>query len=780
MKHASISPSDVNGQPSHQQSGQQSSEQAQHLIGRRTLLKAGAGALVVGFSAASTLAHAAAPTSAPALRPAKSVAKDLVDSFVSIEPGGKVTIFVGKVDLGTGTKTAMAQMAADELDVAFEQIEMVMGDTATTPDQWITGANLTIAQGGGELRKACATARSALLARASTRLGVPATELTVNKGIVSAKSDAAKSVSYSDLVQGASSADLKVDAKAVIKPASSYRVVGKSIPRVDIPAKVTGEFVYAHDVRLPGMLHARVVRADELGARLEAVDDSAARKVTGFVQTVRRGDFVAVVAKSEWGAIKAARALKLTWSAGTGLPDKATVFDYWRKQPIAKEEATQKVGDALAVLATSAKRVKASYEFAVQTHASIGPSCAVADFADGKLTVWSPSQATHSMQSELASVTGVPLEKVRLLYVDGSGCYGRNGHEDATADAALIASLIGKPVRVQWMRADETARAPKSPPRAIDLEAGFDADGNLVAWSGDFHIALNHIVAFKPLDFPLLAAIDQGMPKPGNWVGFLFQNAGAPYAVPNIRVNTRHVAKAFFRSAHLRSPGRIENSFANESFMDELAASAKADPAEFRLKHIKDPRAVAVIQAAMKRANYETRVGVNVAAGNANADIAKGRGISYVRYNNTTTYVAAVAEVEVNRKTGAVRVTRVCVGHDCGQIINPDGLANQIEGGVIQTVSRTLMEQVQWDATKVTSVDWATYPILRFPDVPRVEVDMINTPGDVSWGAGEPTATAIPAAIGNAIFDATGARMRSIPFTPDKVKTALATVGKTA
>ena len=773
MTHAINTPSDLPVHPNR--------EPANPLMQRRTLLKAGAGALVVGFSSTATLAPAATATSAAALRPAKATAKDLVDSFVSIEPGGKVTIFVGKVDLGTGTRTAMAQMAADELDVAFEQIDMVMGDTATTPDQWITGANLTIAQGGAELRKACATARAALLARAAARLSVPATELTVTNGVVSSKSDATQSVSYSELVQGAGSigsAGVKVDAKAAIKPASSYRVVGKSIPRVDIPTKVSGEFIYVHDVRLPGMLHARVVRADELGARLQAVDDSAARRTTGFVQTVRRGDFVAVVARTEWGAIKAARALKLTWSAGTGLPDKATVFDYWRAQPIAKEEATQKVGDAPAALASSARRVKASYEFAVQTHASIGPSCAVADFSDGKLTVWSPSQATHSMQSELASVTGVALDKVRLLYVDGSGCYGRNGHEDATADAALIATLIGKPVRVQWMRADETARAPKSPPRAIDLEAGFDADGNLVAWSGDFHIALNHIVAFKPLDFPLLAATDLGMPKPGNWVGFLFQNAGAPYAVPNIRVNTRHVEKAFFRSAHLRSPGRIENSFANESFMDELAADAKVDPAEFRLKHIKDPRAVAVIQVAMKRAGWQGRVGMNPVAGNA--DVVKGRGISYVRYNNTTTYVAAIADVEVNRKTGAVRVTRVCVGHDCGQIINPDGLANQIEGGVIQTVSRTLLEQVEWDKTRVTSVDWATYPILRFPDVPRVEVDLINTPGDVSWGAGEPTGTTIPAAIGNAIFDATGARLRSIPFTPEKVKAALAAVGKSA
>ena len=747
-------------------------------VNRRTVLKAGMGALVVGFSFRALPADGQTMPALPTLRSAKSVAKDAVDSFLSINGDGKITVFVGKVDLGTGTKTAMAQMAADELDVPFSRIEMVMGDTATTPDQWMTGANLTIAQGGGELRRACATARAAIMAKAATKFAVPASDLMVEQGVVRVKADPTKSASYAELLQGSKGFDLKVDAKAPIKTAADYREVGKSIPRVDIPDKVTGKFVYAHDVRLPGMLHARVVRADAIGGRVQAVDDSAAKKVNGFVQTVRKGDFVAVLAKSEWAAIKAARALNVTWSAGKGLPDKATVFDYWRKQPLAKEEATQNVGDAPAALAASARRVKASYEFAVQTHASIGPSCAVADFAGGKLTVWSPSQATHSMQTELAAITGLPAADIRLLYVDGSGCYGRNGHEDATADAALLATLVGKPVRVQWMRADETARAPKSPPRAIDLEGGFDKDGNLSSWSGDFYIAVNHIVAFKPLDFPLLAAADVGLPKPGNWVGFLFQNAAAPYALPNLSVKTKHIAETFFRSAHLRSPGRIENSFANESFMDELAADAKADPAEFRIKHIKDPRALAVINAAMKRSGWASRVGTNAAA--SHGDTASGRGIAYVRYNNTTTYVAAVAEVEVNRITGEVRVKRVCVGHDCGQIINPNGLANQIEGGVIQTVSRTLLEEVQWDREKVTSVDWVSYPILRFPQVPRVEVDMINVPGDVSWGAGEPTATAIPAAIANAIYDATGARLRSIPITPDKVKAAIAALGKTA
>ena len=466
------------------------------------------------------------------------------------------------------------------------------------------------------------------------------------------------------------------------------------------------------------------------------------------------------------------------WLAGTGLPEQAKIYEYWRGLPVAKQELTQNVGDAPAAIAASAQRVKASYEFPVQTHASLGPSCAVARFEGGELTIWSASQATHSMQHEVASVVGLPMERIRLVYLDGSGCYGRNGHEDATADAALVATLIGKPVRVQWSRADETARAPKSAPRVMDMEAGLDANGNVQAWSGDFYIALNHIAAFKPLDFPLLAATDTGLAKPGNWVGFLFQNSAAPYAFPHTRVNTRHLASTPFRSSHLRSPGRIENSFANESFADELALAAGMDPAAFRLKHLKDPRGIAVIEAATKRAGWQTRVGPNPAA--AGGDVLKGRGISYVRYNNSSTYVATVAEVEVNRRTGAVLVKRMCIGHDCGQIVNPDGLANQIEGGAIQTVGRTLIESVQWDATKVTSVDWATYPILTADAVPKVEVDMIDRPGETSWGAGEPTATTIPAAIANAVFDAIGVRLRTLPLTPERVLAGLAAQRKAA
>ncbi len=734
---------------------------------RREFLKA-SGALAIGFSMMG--ATAAGASSGPALRAPKSVAKEAVDSWLSISPDNRITVYSGKVDLGTGTRTALAQMAAEELDVAFERIEMVMGDTATTPDQWMTGANLTISQGGTELRRAAASARKILVDRAAQRLGVPVADLIVEDGVVRVKTNPALAVRYNELL--GNGLQMQVDPKAEMKKAPQYKVIGRSIPRVDIPAKVTGEFEYVHDVRLPGMLHARVVRPDDIGAKVLSVDDSAARKVNGFVQTVRKGNFVAVVARSEWGAIKAARALKVSWGMGTGLPDQATVFESWRKRPIAKEDVTQTTGNVAEALGGAAKRVKATYDFAVQTHATIGPSCAVADFKDGKLTVWTSSQATHSMQHELSLITGLPQSAIRLTFIEGAGCYGRNGTEDAAADAAVIAQLIGKPVRLQWTRADETARSPKSPPRTMDFEAGLDAQGNVVAWSSEFYIALNHIVAFKPLDFPLLAATDVGIPRPGNWIGFLFQNSGQPYQIANVKVNTKHVAEAFFRSSHLRSPGRIENSFANESFMDELASAAGVDPVEFRMRYLKDSRASDVIQAAAKLAGWQKRAGPNPDAGSGN--IVKGRGISYLRYNNAITYVAAVAEVEVNKATGEIKVRRICLSHDCGEMVNPDGVANQVEGGVQQTVSRTLMETVKWDRSKVLSVDWASYPIARFPDMPKVELALIDRPGTPAWGAGEPTACAIPGAIANAVFDATGVRVRSIPLTPDKVKAALA------
>ena len=737
-------------------------------IDRRAFL-ASSGALVVGFSWAGTAAAAAVP----ALAPAKAVDKARIESFVAIGADGRATVYTGKVDLGNGSRTAMSQLAADELDLPFDRITLVMGDTATTPDQWLTGASTTIAQGGMELRRACATARAALLARGAAKLGLATEDASCRDGAVFAKAEPARRVGYGELASSAP-LELAVDPKVVLKKPADYQSIGKSVPRVDIPGKVTGEWTYVHDFRVPGMLHARVLRPGAIGASLLSFEDSAAKKIDGFVRTVRKGDFLAVLAKTEWGAIKAMRAVRTQWGGAEPLPEQATVFDHWRSLKVAKEDVTQNVGDARAAMTAitnPARKVKARYDFAVQTHASMGPSCAVADFQGGQLTVWSASQATHSLVTEIAPIVGLAPEKIRIVYLEGSGCYGRNGHEDASADAALLAVLTGQPVRVQWMRDDEMARSPKSPPRSIDLEAGLDDAGNIVAWQGDFWIALNHIVAFKPLDFPLLAASETGQPRPGNWVGFLFQNSGVGYALPNVRVNTRHVEKAFFRSAHLRSPGRIENTFANESFIDELAFAAKADPAEYRLRVMKDPRAVSVIQKAMSRAKWQTRAGINTAG--AAGDIARGRGISYLRYSNNNTYVAAVAEVAVNRKTGEIKVERVCVAHDCGLVVNPDGTINQIEGGTIQTVSRTLMEAVRWDKREVLSRDWVSYPILRHDQVPRVEVDLIDRPDQPTFAVGEPTPCTIPAAIANAVFDATGARLREVPFTPDRVRAAL-------
>lgn len=739
---------------------------------RREFLKAsGAGMLVVSFSMGVNSASANY-----GLRPPKSVAKDVLDSWLTIDRDGKITVFVGKVDLGTGTKTALSQIAAEELSVPFERISMIMGDTATTPDQWLTGAAITLQQGGGELRVAAANARMALLNRAAEKLQVPVTELSVKDGVITASSKPGQALAYGDII--GDGFKLKVDPKAPVKSPKEYTIVGKSIQRVDIPDKVSGEHPFVHDFRLPGMLHARVIRPLQAGATLVSFDDTDAKKLKGFVQTVRKDNFLAVVCKDEWCAVKAAKAVKANWSAGRELPPQAKIYDHWRQLPIAKTDVTQNVGNIDAALSSSAKRIKATYNFAVQTHASAGPSCAVADFRDGKMTLWSASQATHSMQDEIAVLTKLPKGSIRLIYLDGSGCYGRNGHEDATADAALIAQLIGKPVRVQWMRHDETALAPKSPPRTMDFEGSFDAQGNVTGWQSDFYIALNHIAAFKPLDFPLLAMADTGNPRPGNWVGFLFQNSAAPYALPNIKVTTKHIDQSIFRASHLRSPGRIENSFANESFMDELAAAAKADPAEFRLKHLSDPRAVDVIKAVLKASNWQTRPGPNPAS--AQGNVAKGRGISYVRYNNAITYVATVAEVEVNRTTGQITVTRVFVAHDCGQIVNPDGVTNQIEGGVIQTVSRTLMEEVKWNGNQVTSVDWASYPILQFPAVPKVVTTLIDRPGQPVWGAGEQTPTTVPAAIANAVYDAIGVRLRTIPFTPASVKLAMSQAPKAA
>lgn len=733
---------------------------------RRSFIQSG-GALVVACS----LPNAG---SAQALAPAgKTLAKDMVDAWLAIGRDGGVTVYTGKVDLGTGVRTALAQMVAEELDVRHASVTLVMGDTALTPDQGQTASSVTIQGAGVELRQAAATARKALVERAASRLGVPAGELRVEDGVVLARSGAAKA-SFGELV-GDQRFEMKVDRAAPVKKPSEYKLVGKSVPRVDIPAKLTGAFTYMHDFRLPGMLHARVVRPTAIGAKLESVDEASVRDVPGFVQIVRKQDFIAVLARTEWGAIQASRKLKLAWSGGGGLPDQSKLYASVRATPVAREEVPVRVGNAKGTLAASGKVVRATYEFPINTHGSIGPACAVAQVKDGALTIWSASQATHSLQSELTTVVGMPKERIRLVYLEGSGCYGRNGHEDCTADAALIATLTGHTVRVQWMREDEHGWDPKSPPLVVDMAGAVDGAGFISAWHGEFFMP-THTGSLD--DFPLLAAVASGVPRRGPYTGSIQQNAPAPYEISNALVEVHRLKDTPLRPSHLRTPGRMQNTYANESFMDELAAAARQDPLLFRMKHLSGERAMAVLNGVARLSNWESRASPGPAAGKGR--MMKGRGVAYVRYEGNRTYVAATAEVEVNRDTGKVRVTRICVSHDCGLVVNPDGLRNQIEGGVIQTVSRTLVEEVKFDRQRVTSTDWASHPILTFSDVPEVAIDIINRPQERPWGAGEPVAAVVPSAIAGAIHDATGIRLRTIPFTPERMLAALRATARAA
>jgi len=731
---------------------------------RRDMLKGG-GALVVSFSLAP-LGDAQAQGAAGA----KPVVLTEVDSFLAIDARGTVTVYSGKVDLGTGTDTALRQIAAEELDVALSKVNLITGDTTLTPDQGKTWGSLTIQVGGTQIRNAAAAARGALLDEAAKRLNVKREDLKVADGVVSAGN---KRVTYAQLI-GGKSFSLKFDhtKPAQAKDPATHTVVGRPVPRVDIPDKVTGRFTYMQDFRVPGMLHGRVVRPPAIGATLESVDEASVKDVPGLVKVVREGNFLGVVAQSEWGAISAARKLKATWSKWEGLPEQAKLFEYVRGTQVAKDEVTGNVGDTAAAMATDGvRKFAATYDFAIHTHGSIGPSCAVAEFKDGKLTSWSASQATHDLRKQLAEMFSLPAENVHCVYVEGSGCYGRNGHEDAAADAALLAKAVGRPVRVQWSRADEHGWDPKGPPTLIDLRASLDASGNVTAWESEFFIPQNTAGSFM---VPLTPATLAGLPQKGDIApGNIFQNSAIPYKFANVKTVCHRLETTPFRPSWIRTPGRMQNTYANECFMDELAATAKADPIDFRLKYIDpaDKRGIEVLNRLKALAKWQT--GPSPQPGGTNGALAKGRGVAYVKYELVRTYVGIVADVEVDRNSGVIKVTHIYLTHDCGQIINPDGLRNQIDGNMLQTISRTLIEELKFDRSMVTSLDWASYPILTFPDIPEITVELINQPNAPPWGAGEPSASVVPSAISNAVFNATGVRLRSIPYTPGKVKAAM-------
>jgi CO/xanthine dehydrogenase Mo-binding subunit len=756
-------------------------------ISRRQFAR-NASSLLIGFSLADT---AVVPEifAVPQREGATSFPTGRLNSWLRIERDGIIRVFTGKMDCGQGVETALAQIVAEELDVSPGRVALVMGDTSTTADQGGVGSSSTISQGSRPLRNAAATARALLLQLGSRRLEVRPDQLEVRDGIIRVKNDSSKSISYADLigddglnetlnVSGAGFG-LNVEGTGKPKDPASYTVVGTSVPRKDIPPKILGQFQYVTDVRVPGMLHGRVVRPAGVGAKLIGIDEDSVKGIPGYVKTVVKGDFVGVVAESEWAAIKAAKALKAMWTAPLqAFPEQKDLYPHMRSAVPRLTRETVKRGDAATGLANAVKKVEARYEFPFQSHATMGPGCAIADVhMDGVTTVWSGGQKSHHLQRGYSELLGVPLDKVRVVWVQDAGSYGRPGFEDTGADALLLSQAIGRPVRVQWMRADMTSWGPKGPAAVYDLVAGLDAKGDVSGLQFTSRAYSGGEIHFLPATAGnYLASQLSGIPNKSGVNEFADWGVRAPdYTFENLHA-VAHVLAAFHDTAsplnttHLRDPEGPATSFAVESFMDELAAAAGADPIEFRLKYLSDARAKAVLIAAAERARWESRPSPKKNAGAG--DIVTGRGIALATRNGT--YVGTIAEVEVHRRTGAVRVTRFVCAHDCGLVVNPDGLRAAISANLVQSLSRSLKEEVMFSRSNVTSADWRTYPVARFSDIPaQVDIVLLNHPEIPPGGAGEAATRPTAAAIGNAIFDATGARVRQGPLTPARVKAAL-------
>ena len=729
-------------------------------LSRRTFAK-GLGGIVLAFSLDPKIVLAQA-----AKLPGSLDNNRMLDAWIRINADGTATVFTGKVELGQGIATALWQIAAEELDLPLARVKMISADTALTPDEGVTSGSQSIEYGGTAIRLAGAEVRAILIDLAAKRFGVAADTLRVADGTIA--SPDGRTVGYGDL---AAEIDLKreVTGKVAPKPPSTHTIVGKSIPRVDIPAKVTGGAAYVQDMRLPGMLHGRVVRPPRYGAKLDSVDETAARAIPGVIAVVRDGSFLGVVAEREENAIKARLALVASakWSGGNALPDPAKLYDHLlsltTEDKVISEKAAP-VPDGVTVL-------EATYRKPYMAHASIGPSCAVADFKDGKVSVWTHSQGVFPLRRDLAKALKMDQANVRCIHAEGSGCYGQNGADDVALDVALLSRAVGRPVRLQWMRDDEFAWEPYGAAMVMKAKAALSG-GRIVDWTYDVWSNTHSMRPNAPPDADNLLASwylaepfkigpATNIPQPA---GGGDRNAIPLYDFPRQRVTNHLIKEMPLRVSALRTLGAYANVFALESFMDELALAAGADPVAFRLAHLKDPRARAVIEAAAKKAGWK-----DGEKGNGS----RGRGIGFAKYKNLATYVAVVAEVEVDRATGIVRVPRAYLAADSGQIINPDGLANQMEGAVVQSTSWTLHEHVRFDRNGILSRDWQTYPILTMPEVPHVEVELIDRPDEKPLGSGEGGQGPAVAAIANAFAHATGKRLRELPFTPDRVKSVL-------
>ncbi len=704
-----------------------------------------------------------------------------------MHPDNTATLFTGKVETGTGVQTALAQIAAEELDFPVDKLNVVMGTTSQTVDQGPSYGSRTVRYAGPQIRHAAAAGRQALLDLAAAHFNVSVNQLVARGGTISVVGFPDRSITYGALVDGkrlnmdigasGSMFAMKVAPDARTKDPSTYTVVGQPVARKDIPGKMTGQFVYIQDVRVEGMLHGRVVRPYGVESRLLSVDESGLKDIPGFVQIVRRDNFLGVVAETEWGAIQASQKLgsvlnptgpeatQAKWSAWNGLPAMDRIWETVRKTSTGSNTSAASRGSVDMALGFAAKTLKATYKTPFQMHGSIGPSCAIADVKSDRATFWSCTQMPHETRRDMARLLDMPLDAVELRWFEGAGGYGRNGFDHAVADAAVMSQAAGRPVRVQWMRWDEHGWEPKGPPIVQDLLGALDHNGRVIAWRHHTWIPTTsdtHLIAADLIGQPDITG-ETGQGRPSVTYAYRFENAD---------VASHGEGRVALLTAWLRSPAQFETTFAMESFIDELAAAAGKDPLSFRLAHLQDPRAIDVLKAAAEAYGWTGRT---AAAGKPDhaGKPAHGRGIAWV--NRDDTRVATIADVTVDPGSGRIKVGRVVVAHDCGLVVNPDGLRNQIEGNVIQSLSRTLHEEVTFDTAHVTSRDWQGYPILRFEEIPdRIDIVLVNNrPEYPSYGAGEPSTCPTAAVISNAVFDAIGVRLRQTPFRPVRVKAAM-------
>ncbi len=750
-----------------------------HALSRRSFLKVG-GALAVSVGSPITLNTILGIEAAHAEGTKPPLTPDQLSSYIAVNADGTVSAYFGKMDLGQGLFVAIGQIVAEELDVPFHTVKVIMGDTATSVNQGGASGSTGVQLGGKQMRVAAAEARRVLVEMASNKLGIPEGELTVTDGVVHSKSGPAKKVTYAELI-GGSYFNVQLDwnkqignqlyapGKAQPKKPSEYKIVGKPIKRADIAPKVFCTEDFCADLKVPGMVHGRMIRPAVAGAVPVSVDESSIKDIPGAKVVWEKG-FLGVVADKEWDAIQAAQRLKVTWSdVKPPFPEQAALFQHIRNAPVRKRQVEKQNGNVDEAFKTAARIIEAEYEWPFQSHASMGPGCALVEIKDGNVTVWTGSQKPHYVRDGIAAILGVPVEKVRAIWAPGPGSYGRNDSGDAATDAAILAKAVGRPVRLQYMRDQGTGWDPKGPASVHIARAALDAQGKVVAY--DFLSK-----GFSRWD----VQTNESKPKDslaGQLMGLPLQSDDA-FGVPVESYEFEHKRLAWetipplldraspLRTSHLRDPVGPQIHFASESFIDEIAATLQVDPVEFRLRYVKDPRDIALIKTAAEKSGWQSRPSPRR---DQTGNKVSGRGIAYSQRNGTR--VAIVAEVDIDRSTGKIWARKFTVVHDCGQIINPDGLTHTIESNIIQGISRTLLEEVHFDRGSVTTIDWLTYPILDITETPeRVEVVLIDRPEIASSGAGEPSIRAVAAAIANAVFDATGQRMRRVPFSPDRVK----------